>query len=231
MFQKLHELLFQEFFGPYLSGASVKMALKSIRKIWPFRDCSQNKYDSYAKLGHGCIFATLKLCDAPCAAKISQEDYRQNIDQIRAFLRGDREKLLKLVQSQMEEASQNENYEMAAKYRDRLQSLLQVQEVAVTRKFYGQQQTVAYQYNPERDLRVECYDISNISGSHAVGSQIVGIIREGKITPATTREEARQQRRNQRGHCQIYSLWMAVKLRLGWRSMCVRTCKKSQMSQ
>jgi excinuclease ABC subunit C len=182
----------QEFFGPYLSAQSVKMALKTIRKVWPFRDCTQAKYKTYEALGHGCLFATLKLCDAPCVAKISQEEYRKNIDQIRYFLRGDRQKVLQLVQEQMELAAVSELYERAAKYRDRLQSLLHIQDVAESRKFIGQQQrSDQYVYNPEEDLRIECYDISNISGEYAVGSQIVGIIRRGKIVPVTSKEEAR----------------------------------------
>jgi excinuclease ABC subunit C len=174
----------QEFFGPYLSASSVKMALKTIRKIWPFRDCTDSKYATYEKLGHGCLFATLGLCDAPCAAKITQEEYRKNIDQIRLFLRGDRQKVLQMVQTQMEEASLAERFEQAAKLRDRLQSLLHIQDVADTRRFLGnQQRSDLYQYNPAEDVRVECYDISNISGAYAVGSQIVGIIRKGKVEP------------------------------------------------
>ena len=158
----------QEFFGPYLSAASVRMALKTIRKIWPFRDCGQNKYDTYAKLGHGCLFATLNLCDAPCAAKISKEDYRKNIDQIRAFLRGDRDKVIKLVQEQMEQAALDERFEQAAKCRDRLQALLHMQDVADSRRFLGnQERSDFYQYDPENDLKVECYFL-NFEGAWAI---------------------------------------------------------------
>lgn len=179
----------QEFFGPYLSAASVRSALKTIRKIWPFRDCSDGKYATYEKLGHGCLFATLKLCDAPCAAKITPEEYRRNIDQIRTFLRGDRQVLLEMVKEEMETAAQEERYERAAKLRDRLQSLMHLQDVADTRRFLGnQQRSSLYNYNPDEDLRVECYDISNISGAYAVGSQIVGIIRQGKVNPVTTQD-------------------------------------------
>lgn len=172
----------QEFFGPYLSASSVKMALKAIRKIWPFRDCTDSKYSTYEKLGHGCLFATLGLCDAPCAAKISKEEYRKNIDQIRMFLRGERQTLIRQVQAEMEQAAQEERFEQAGRLRDRLRGLMQIQHLAETRKFLGnQQRSDLYQYNPDEDIRIECYDISNISGEYAVGSQIVGIIRKAKI--------------------------------------------------
>ncbi len=183
----------QEFFGPYLSASSVRKALKTIRHIWPFRDCTSTKYKEYEKLGHGCIFATLGLCEAPCAAKVSVEDYRKNIDQIRAFLRGDREQLLRQVEQQMTEASANENYEMAVRFRDRLQALAHIQDVAETRKLNdARQRSDAYTYNAERDLRFECYDISNISGQYAVASMVVGILRDGKDKPVLTPADVKQ---------------------------------------
>lgn len=182
----------QEFFGPYLSAQSVRLALKTIRKIWPFRDCLPSKYATYEKLGHGCLFATLNLCDAPCAAKISKEEYRHNIDQIRHFLRGDRQTVLRMVQDEMDICVKEERFEQAAKCRDRLQSLLHIQDVAETRRFFGnQKRSDMYSYDPETDVRVECYDTSNISGEYAVGSQIVGVIRQAKVQPVTA-GDARQ---------------------------------------
>jgi len=182
----------QEFFGPYMSGVAVKGALKTIRKIWPFRDCGPSKYATYEKLGHGCIFATLGLCDAPCAAKISVEEYRKNIDQIRQFLRGEREGLLKGIQQQMEEAAAREDYEAASRFRDRLQSLLHIQNLAQSRRTIHAQASGRKIYNPEEDLKIECYDISNNQGTNAVGSLIVGVVGQGKLHPVMTRDDARR---------------------------------------
>lgn len=182
----------QEFFGPYLSGAAVKAALKTIRRIWPFRDCSAGKYATYQKLGHGCIFATLKLCSAPCAGVVGVEEYRKNIDQIRLFLRGERESLLKTVQKQMEEAAVREDFEAAARYRDRLQALLHIQNLAQSRRTIHAQASGRKTYNPEKDLKIECYDISNNQGAYAVGSLIVGVVQDGKVESLATREEVRK---------------------------------------
>ena len=182
----------QEYFGPYLSAMAVRDALKTIRRIWPFRDCGPMKYATYAKIGHGCVFATLKLCDAPCALKTTQEEYRKNIDQIRQFLRGDRESLLKTIQKQMDEAALSEDYEAAARYRNRLQSLLHIQNVAQSRRTIAMQGSGKNVYDPEVDLKIECCDISNNQGAYGVGSLIVGVIRNGKKTPVTTREEVKK---------------------------------------
>ena len=182
----------QDFFGPYLSASSVRQALKTIRKIWPYRDCGPQKYATYGKLGHGCVFATLNLCDAPCAAKVELEEYNRNIDQIRLFLRGERVGLLKDLQTQMDQMAEAEEYERAATYRNRLQALLHLQSVAHSRRTIHAQNQGKNIYNPERDLKIECYDISNNQGSFAVGSEIVGIVRDGKIEPLVGREEARK---------------------------------------
>lgn len=197
----------QEFFGPYISVRAVKYALKAMRRVWPFRDCSQGKWNTYARLEHGCLLATLRLCEAPCAAKISKEEYRKNIDQIRAFLRGDRESLLKMMQAEMEQAAVEQNFELAAKYRDRLQGLIHLQDVAQTRRFLGSlERSDRYQYNPEEDIRVECFDISNISGVHAVGSQIVGIMRLAKKQPVVSKEDARRNFYLDRGRYRKYRI-------------------------
>lgn len=92
----------------------------------------------------------------------------------------------------MAEAAQHEQYELAGKYRDRLQSLLRIQELAQTRKFIDRTRSDAYQYHPEEDIRIEAYDISNNQGTSAVGSQVVGVIRRGKVEPVKTREELRK---------------------------------------
>ena len=182
----------QEYFGPYLSAMAVRNALKTIRRIWPFRDCGPMKYATYAKIGHGCVFATLQLCDAPCALKTTQEEYRKNIDQIRQFLRGDRESLLKSIQKQMDDAATNEDYEGAARYRDRLKYLLQIQNVAQSRRTIAAQGVGKNVYDPEVDLKIECYDISNNQGAFGVGSLIVGIIRNGKQEELVGREDVKK---------------------------------------
>lgn len=177
----------QEFFGPYLSARSVKLALQSIRKIWPFRDCSSTKYSRHNQWGRGCVFADLGLCAAPCAAGISTVEYRRNLEQIRSFLQGEKQKLLKDVQQEMEKAAAAEQYERAALLRDRLDGLRQLQEAAFQADFATQNSEAVGEtnYNPLEDLYFEAYDISHNQGALAVGSMIVGIIKEGKLSPIT----------------------------------------------
>lgn len=181
-----------EYYGPFTSAGSVRAVMKTIRTIWPFRDCTPTKYQTYEALGHGCLFASLGLCDAPCAGKISQEEYRKNIDQIRKFLRGERQTLVEEVRMQMDVAAAGEQYEDAKRFRDRLYNLEHFQHIVDTFRDAGGVNKANYEFDPETDLRVECYDISNNQGAFAVGSLISGIIQRGKTEQIITKDEARK---------------------------------------
>ncbi|HSI20475.1 MAG TPA: GIY-YIG nuclease family protein [Verrucomicrobiae bacterium] len=180
-----------EYYGPFTSAGSVREALKSIRSIWPFRDCTPAKYKTYEALGHGCLFGALGVCTAPCVHKVTKEEYRKNIDQVRAFLRGDKAQVMQVVQMEMQAAAEAERYEEAARHRNRLYALEHFQHIIDTFRDARGTIRVGHTYNPEADLRIECYDISNNTGMFAVGSCVCGIIRDGKITPVTTKDDAR----------------------------------------
>jgi excinuclease ABC subunit C len=177
----------QEFFGPYLSARSVKLALQSIRKIWPFRDCSSVKYSRHKQWRRGCVFADLGLCAAPCVAGISTVEYQRNLEQIRSFLQGEKQKVLNDVQKEMEKAAAAEQYERAALLRDRLEGLRQLREAAFQADFATKNNELDgdLDFNPLEDLYLEAYDISHNQGALAVGSMVVGIIKGGKLSPIT----------------------------------------------
>lgn len=180
-----------EFYGPFPSAYSVRAVLQTVRQIWPFRDCSQVKFNQFAKLGHGCIFANLHVCNAPCIHNVSPDDYRANIEQLRRFLRGERSSLIAEVERQMNAAAEAEHYEAAAIFRNRLFSLQRFQYVLDSFKA-GRKAAEAAPYNPDTDIRLECYDISNNQGAHAVGSLICGIISNGKTEPLLTAEDVKK---------------------------------------
>jgi excinuclease ABC subunit C len=181
-----------EYYGPFTSAATVRQALKTIRSIWPFRDCSPSKYKTYHSLGHGCLFAALGVCDAPCVGGITKEEYRKNIDQIRAFLRGEKQQVMQLVQRQMDDAALAERYEEAARHRDRLYALEHFQHIVDTFRDTRGANRHGYEYNPDTDIRLECYDISNNFGQFAVGALVTAIVRDAKVVPIHTKDEARQ---------------------------------------
>lgn len=180
-------------FGPYPHGQKAKSVIRTLRKIIPYRDCSTSKFSKHNKLNSACLYGHIGLCSAPCTDKTSPKKYQKDISRIKKLLNGDSTKFLKSVEKEMSVASKKQNYEEAAHYRDILNKFNYIRQ-----KFSQAQQYIDNPYlvqdlretalNDLRDAipflqdiprRIECYDISNISGTDAVGSMVVAI--EGEI--------------------------------------------------
>lgn len=156
-----------EYFGPYPSGDLLKRSLRYLRKIFPFKDCSVTKFNTYKKKGRACIFGDIKICTVPCTLSISEKEYRKNINYLKAFLRGRKSEIIKKLEQEMAAYSKAQNYEAASLIRDKLQALGHLKEVALgIRDDAFSSSTVIFN-------RIECYDISNIGGEFAVGSMVV----------------------------------------------------------
>lgn len=145
-------------YGPFISTRSVTQALEIIRKIVPYRSCKKLPKKK-------CLYGSIGLCDAPCIDNISQSEYRKNIRQFRNFFEGKKSRVLSRLKREMFSASKNQDYEEAAKLRDRLFALEHIKQMFVISK--DDVNTVF--------RRIEGYDISNISGLYAVGSMVVFI--------------------------------------------------------
>jgi excinuclease ABC subunit C len=135
----------------------------------PFRDCSTTKYKSHLKKKKNCLFGDIGLCEAPCQNIETKERYQNNIRMLKEFLRGRKQNVYKNLQKEMKRLSREKRYEEAKIFRDRLNALEHIKDVAI-----GLSDDVV---KPENILfkRIECYDISNISGQFCVGSMIVFI--------------------------------------------------------
>ena len=109
------------YFGPYTSGLAVKETLQLLRKIFPLRTCK-----TFAK--RPCLEFHIKRCLAPCAEKISCENYLQIVKAAEKFLEGRTAQIERTLAAQMNEAAQTLNFEMAARLRDILAAVRKVTE-------------------------------------------------------------------------------------------------------
>jgi len=189
-FRKPDTFRYQYYYGPFPDGGSVKKLVRTLRKIFPFRDCSTNKYNKYKKLKTPCLYGHLNLCPAPCVNGTPVLPvYKSNIRTINSILSGKTSKLINAMEKQMKGYSTSENYEKAATIRDTLQKFRYVRQ---SFRLPGE-----YIENPyllddlarsalenllkivpvlkQLPTRIECYDISNISGKEAVGSMVTAI--------------------------------------------------------
>jgi excinuclease ABC subunit C len=182
------------YFGPYPRAEVAKYVLRTLRKIIPFRDCSKSKFQSYQKIGQPCLYGHLGLCQAPCNGKISKTDYFRDLSKVKKFLDGKFKKIISDVYLEMKIASKNEEYEKAAKLRDiikkfeyltvsdsRINSF--VENPLLIEDIISQSLDNLLKYFPnikEYPERIECYDISNLSGKDATASMVVAI--NGRLT-------------------------------------------------
>ena len=109
-----------EYIGPYYSAAVVKDTVSQVRKIFKLPDCNRS-FDKYTK---PCLNFHIGLCDAPCRAKTSPEQYNETINSAISFIKhGGGENMIKLLQQKMEEAAEKLDFEYAAKLRDRINAI------------------------------------------------------------------------------------------------------------
>lgn len=103
-----------KYFGPYAAAGSAKEMVDFIKSKFKIRQCKSFKYKD-----RPCLNYHIKKCMAPCMGYISKEQYRKQIDEIIDLLEGKTDKILKQLTNEMQEASQNMQYEKAAYLRDK----------------------------------------------------------------------------------------------------------------
>lgn len=171
------------YFGPYASSPAAWAALEFIERRFGLRLCKP-RVPGPDDHKH-CHNDIVRFCSAPCVAKVSPEQYRERVELAVAFLRGEKPEYLEEIKQAMEKEAAERRFEKAAALRDTLFLLRRaVKERIRARK------TLAIKAEDARagveELRrvlgleqlprvIEAYDISNISGTHAVGSLVCSV--------------------------------------------------------
>ena len=171
------------YFGPYTSGMAAKVAIEFLERRFGLRRCRPRVPD--ADTYKHCSNDIIANCSAPCIGKVSREEYRGRVEEACAFLRGERMEMLKELRTAMEQAAAGQKFEEAAALRDMLLHLHNaVKEKARVRKTPKMKQDEARlglkelqkQLGLPKEPRViECFDISNISGTSSVASMVCAV--------------------------------------------------------
>jgi excinuclease ABC subunit C len=109
------------YFGPYANAKKVRETLDVLNRVFRFRPCEGPKPGRHS--GIPCLDFHIDRCYAPCVNYISKEDYRAVIDGVIEFLSGETQPIIRELERRMKEAAVNENFEEAARYRNRLFSV------------------------------------------------------------------------------------------------------------
>ncbi len=122
------------YFGPFSSAQAVRQTVKFINKMFPLRKCNDRTLDTRNR---PCIHYQMHQCLAPCCLPVDPKTYNEVLKEVILFLKGRTPELIKLIRCRMFEASKRENFETAAKLRDRMIALEKTVErqVSVTTDF------------------------------------------------------------------------------------------------
>ncbi len=112
-----------EYLGPYMGNFGVTNVVDQAREIFQLPSCNKSFPKNINPHARPCLNYFIHKCSAPCAGKISQKDYEDNLAGAVEFIKGGSGETLKKLQTQMEEAAEKMEYEKAARYRDKIKSI------------------------------------------------------------------------------------------------------------
>lgn len=189
------------YFGPFPEGRTVNRVLKTLRKIFPW--CKYKDADALKRVSstgseqaRPCFYYHINQCPGICAGKISLQEYWEIIDDLVEFLSGNKDNLIEKYQAAMRKASKEENFERAARFRDKLRNLeyitqqfresseyienpnliqdVRAEEIrALERALNQHMKHPMFHVTSSQSFRVEGYDISNISADHTTAARVV----------------------------------------------------------
>lgn len=202
-----------EYFGPYPDSRAIKRLITRLRRVFPF--CSSkakviipaSKSETFKSNQYKpCFHYGINLCNGVCAGLVTRGEYEHNLNCMKQFFRGEKSQLEHEFEMAMKQASKEQRYEYAARFRNMLNDIkyagsnlhidrdideLSVMKEKQEKKVRAQADLVerlqfpADKLKPHPGFRIECYDISNIQGTNAVGSMVVSI--DGQPTPENYR--------------------------------------------
>ncbi|MEM8782691.1 MAG: excinuclease ABC subunit UvrC [Planctomycetota bacterium] len=174
-------------FGPFVSVYALRESMQILQKVFKFRTCHLDIRDDDEKRAYfrPCLLYPIKQCTAPCAMKISKAQYRADIDRFVKFLGSKRSVMLREMRQEMQQASDDLNFEHAATLRDQIKAIEKLDHRA-DQKDGWQPETESLYVDPEKGLRslqktlgldeplrcMEAIDIAHLGGNETVGSKV-----------------------------------------------------------
>lgn len=144
------------YFGPYTSAGAVKDTIDLIHKLYQIRTCNRNLPRDIGK-ERACLNYHIHQCQAPCQGLVSEEEYKKQIDGALGFLNGRYQPVLEMLQTKMEAASEDMDFEKAIEYRDLLASVKQIAQRQKITHADGEDRDILALARDERDAVVQIF--------------------------------------------------------------------------
>ena len=113
-----------DYFGPFASAGAVGRTINTLQRAFLLRSCSDAYFETRVR---PCLLYQIKRCSAPCTGEVSAQDYAALVDEALRFLTGKSDEVKHRLHKLMDDASLKQDYERAARFRDRLTALSHVQ--------------------------------------------------------------------------------------------------------
>ncbi|MGB3895706.1 MAG: excinuclease ABC subunit UvrC [Mycolicibacter sinensis] len=111
------------YFGPYSHAWAIRETLDLLLRVFPARTCSAGVFKRHQQIGRPCLLGYIGKCAAPCIGRVSAEEHRQIVDDFCDFLAGKTDRLVRSLEQQMLAASDQLDFERAARLRDDVAAL------------------------------------------------------------------------------------------------------------
>ncbi|MGH2724384.1 MAG: excinuclease ABC subunit UvrC [Actinomycetota bacterium] len=127
------------FFGPYAHAYAIRETLDSLTRVFPVRTCSDGFFEQRRRAGRPCLYHDIGRCLGPCVPQktgVTEEQYRATTSGMVDFLAGNHRPILRELESDMSAAAEEQEYEKAARFRDRLaaaRKVIESQEMVLSR--------------------------------------------------------------------------------------------------
>lgn len=152
------------YFGPYGQAYAIRDTLDLLLRTFPIRTCTDNKFRHHEKLGKPCLLFHIEKCAGPCVGEVEKDAYDEMVAELISFLEGDTDEIIAKLEAQMQTASADLEFELAAHLRDRLTAV---------RKAVEKQQMV---FNRNEDV-----DVIGLFDDELEAAVQVFFVRKGRV--------------------------------------------------
>ena len=168
------------YFGPYPNAGAVRKTLNELQKLFLIRQCQDSYFNNRTR---PCLQYQIKRCTAPCVGLIDEASYGEDVQAAIEFLEGKNSKVIDNFVERMERASENQDYEQAARFRDQIKRVKKVDaEQVISRQATGDTDLIGIASRPG----IHCVTVLFIRNGRVLGSRnhfpkVTGETSESKI--------------------------------------------------
>ena len=111
------------YFGPYTQAWALRQTLDTLLKAFPVRSCSSGVFATAKRSSRPCLLADIGKCSAPCVSRVTEQEHLDLAKDLVSFMNGMDPKQVEILRNRMLQASEAENFELAARLRDNIEAL------------------------------------------------------------------------------------------------------------